>query len=1152
MAGRTVRVRGLPAELPPDRVADKLTIHFLRSRNGGGDIAEVRMLPGPPPCGLITFEAPEVAQRILKLKDHVLAIGGMQYPLEVTLHTEELSPDEIFIRACMIIDYAKLPTGKTLLRDLHKGYSNVQFNFDSKNTHCIVQGPFTELQAFSRDLLGSLNLRSKATGEILLPGSSRGAKEMGMHNHQQVPDSTESAEETAKLPNGDQVCEMTAKIPSPRGPVDGEAVEQLEEFSLMMDLDIYLYMQRFCAAKYQGVLRQHRVDVVDVTSDGITILYLQPSGGLSGDMEALREARLTLQQLYQQLEVSLRKEKIAKRGLGMDSQALRALTRELQKLYPQLLCHEDVKQIYLIGNLVDVSQAKQYLQHSITRRGAAHAVEVLSSNQPSQPTASSTTEAPLHLPKVPLDSSVTKLSSGRPELKGELKLAANFSALKADRSQAGQGLLLNQDSPPVGQVQLSRKHSSDAPGLSDPTALTQQYQPPVPTAGEVLGSAAEPQQNNPTERDHVEGGIRLPGHKVLSSFGGKENSTSQHPGDSKGSGPIGHHSLAGTSSTFDVTRTSSALNSKPSASRPLLRRSNSLSLPRSEESNKSRDSGSSRVSEEMSLDFLQWSYLRDTCRVTIDKLCRGGKVQISERRAGDCAVLTLQAEDRSRLFQAKWQVEALVQKCPDLVCQSLSYSELAVDGPDDSTLSELCSLLRGKSLQVGLCKDKYKLYLAYPKEMLPGVTEAFHVFSSRRLHALKSSSVSPGPESTGQSSVIQPSRSQDTVLDAALPSSLESLQMGLQHLNISNQAVPNDKLRASWVPETEEKRSPSPWRFQQARGQEEANGRADSGTGQGGSSLLNPAGGDKPSPAGLRESQEQLKTKLSLGESDIARLKQVLPDRFQFARDKGKSRGGHNEAMGQLRSPVPAAEGAPHSLPTWLYRATAAELPPAVAQPAPAAEPRGQGRAQLPKGRSSEQEEPDLPSQQRRDSSLGQESSTIPLGRCDACQGSGVTCQGPCGHALCRTCFAADSVRPACCSFSSAAPSPKIPGTFKISSLSQSLPGYYRDLTLQVAYSIPDGVQGVGDPRPGQSYKGGHFCAFLPDNKEGQKTAMLLKKAFEHGLTFQIKSCNGEERVTWGLIPHKTSFGGGKARNGYPDAQYLREVRTVLKKLGIA
>lgn len=59
MAGRTVRVGGLPADLPPDRVADKLTIHFLRSRNGGGEIADVQVLAGSQACALITFEALE-------------------------------------------------------------------------------------------------------------------------------------------------------------------------------------------------------------------------------------------------------------------------------------------------------------------------------------------------------------------------------------------------------------------------------------------------------------------------------------------------------------------------------------------------------------------------------------------------------------------------------------------------------------------------------------------------------------------------------------------------------------------------------------------------------------------------------------------------------------------------------------------------------------------------------------------------------------------------------------------------------------------------------------------------------------------------------------------------------------------------------------
>ncbi|NXA54792.1 DTX3L ligase, partial [Nothocercus julius] len=100
--------------------------------------------------------------------------------------------------------------------------------------------------------------------------------------------------------------------------------------------------------------------------------------------------------------------------------------------------------------------------------------------------------------------------------------------------------------------------------------------------------------------------------------------------------------------------------------------------------------------------------------------------------------------------------------------------------------------------------------------------------------------------------------------------------------------------------------------------------------------------------------------------------------------------------------------------------------------------------------------------------------------------------------------------------------------------------------TLRLLFKMFSSHFKLGDPCPGQPYKGGTFHAYLPDNRNGQKTAMLLKKAFELGLTFQIKFLNGEGRVTWGHIPHKTSLDGGKARNGYPDAQYLHEVCAVL------
>lgn len=54
--GRTVRVSGLPADTEDDRLKDKLYIHFLRARNGGGEIDCVTIAKATPVFALITFE----------------------------------------------------------------------------------------------------------------------------------------------------------------------------------------------------------------------------------------------------------------------------------------------------------------------------------------------------------------------------------------------------------------------------------------------------------------------------------------------------------------------------------------------------------------------------------------------------------------------------------------------------------------------------------------------------------------------------------------------------------------------------------------------------------------------------------------------------------------------------------------------------------------------------------------------------------------------------------------------------------------------------------------------------------------------------------------------------------------------------------------
>ncbi|XP_032628608.2 uncharacterized protein LOC116820341 [Chelonoidis abingdonii] len=1145
MTGRIVRVGGIPTDLPPERVADKLTIHFLRARNGGGEIADIALVAGPPACALVTFEESGVAQRVLEVEKHVLLVGGKTYPLTVTAHAAELSPDEIFVRVCMIIDYGRLLDGKTLLRSLRKHYGAVQFSFDPKETLCTVKGPFTELQAFSKELL-----RTQQAGEAPPEGVSHPATGTAMSASQQTPGSPLPEPRVEKQPSPGQVHEEASEPPLRRDPVDGEAVEQLEDFSLVMDADIYLYMQKFCSDKYQRVLHQHQVDVVDFSSDGIAILYLQASSKNMGDISSVVQARLALLRLYQQLEASLRKEKISKGELSSDMRSQRALLEDLEKLCPLLLCHEDERHLYLIGNLVDVSQAKQYIQDRSPGRTAT--ADLRTSN-----TSLATYTATLRGGDARLgtDPSPPRLSPGKFEFKGEHKLAANFSFLKHNAALSSACPSLDRSSLFTEQMQLSGSwlKEAGAPSQSDPAPPSGQHHLPVSAA--ITGPAAEAQQKELKDWDWRKGPPLLLRPKTPSLLaGGKESSTLQSLGGWKSPGPVKPQPISSASSAFkslslfDTTGTCSALDSKAPESSAPLRRSNSFSIPKSKAGDTPRDPSraASGVSEEISMDPVHWAYLKEIHGSAIGRLCRERGVVLAERSSKGCTVLTLTAEDRTKLLQARWKMEALCQTvCPALVCQSLSYSELDVEGPSDEALNELCSLLKGCSAQVRVSKDRYKLHLMCPKETLQRANEAFQRFSARRRSALTLASPSPGLEGSPAEEYPSPTqqvKTQDPVLAAEYLHGRE----GLQQLEVSSTAGLSDVSESTpelngadnmrlYGPGWNGTRTSS---YQQALGQEDPSYPSDSQD-VNGSGLLDAslAGWQSLSPG---DPQELQKGERPAGESETARIKRVLPDRFQFARDK--SRGDPSEAGGSPRPPAHAADGAPQSLPIWLC-SSGTVLP---ARAAERASKPGQGDS-VGDGDSQETAISEL---ELRGPSPEQGAQEHKLGNCDACQSlCTVTCCAQCGHSLCRTCFAAEDMHPACCS------SPKraraIKGTFKVVTLSHSLAGYFRDPTLKIVYDIPDGVQEAGDPQPGRPYRGGRFQAFLPDNREGKKTSQLLQKAFEQGLTFQIQSCDGEERVTWHLIPHKTSFDKGKARNGYPDSQYLREVSALLRNLGI-
>nr|XP_046226502.1 E3 ubiquitin-protein ligase DTX3L1 isoform X2 [Scatophagus argus]XP_046226503.1 E3 ubiquitin-protein ligase DTX3L1 isoform X2 [Scatophagus argus] len=118
--------------------------------------------------------------------------------------------------------------------------------------------------------------------------------------------------------------------------------------------------------------------------------------------------------------------------------------------------------------------------------------------------------------------------------------------------------------------------------------------------------------------------------------------------------------------------------------------------------------------------------------------------------------------------------------------------------------------------------------------------------------------------------------------------------------------------------------------------------------------------------------------------------------------------------------------------------------------------------------------------------------------------------------------------------------------------LHRDLPGFPDDNTLQLNYIFPDGIQTEKHPHPGQSYAGLRLCAYLPDNREGRKVLKLLDKAFKQQLLFTIATNeDGEDIITPSFIPLKTQPDGGSTHDGYPDSDYLKTVRKLLRDKGI-
>ncbi|KAJ8334902.1 hypothetical protein SKAU_G00405410 [Synaphobranchus kaupii] len=135
----TIEVRGVPSGFPEDRMIDKLMIHFLRPRNGGGEVLRVLYSRRTPQQAFVIFEHSDVAARVLQ-RPHVLQVEGECFPL--TIRQGERAEVDLPVRTTLSLQ--KFRDQKAVLSILSR------YGFQVSREHpgqLLLEGTFLRLSA---------------------------------------------------------------------------------------------------------------------------------------------------------------------------------------------------------------------------------------------------------------------------------------------------------------------------------------------------------------------------------------------------------------------------------------------------------------------------------------------------------------------------------------------------------------------------------------------------------------------------------------------------------------------------------------------------------------------------------------------------------------------------------------------------------------------------------------------------------------------------------------------------------------------------------------------------------------------------------------------------------------------------------------------
>lgn len=350
-AERTIVVSGFPVDIFANIVMiDKLTIHFLRPRNGGGEVDSVIYPTDIAGAAYVTFEKKDVVDSIMRQDQQLFE--DKQLPKKYPLNVSQNHMD-VFLDTSVELDsftFEKRPELNNFLWEIMSKSKMLQITTGRDGRLCIT-GSFPALKELRKELhkkiaeFQGINFQD-STWKSGISGFEENRVKSLSNNATGV---TETEKFSAPPSYGDEVALNPGVVK--------------DECTIMLDADIFTYIDKIVKKQYEGILRNNYVTAKTTNYNNIIFLQLFETGE-SRKQSQLIKAKQELELFISQMQKSLVIEKIRLDGDGRVNKLLVIREKIMQHFPKVFVCFAD-DCVTLIGNQDDCKEFMRKVEEAM-------------------------------------------------------------------------------------------------------------------------------------------------------------------------------------------------------------------------------------------------------------------------------------------------------------------------------------------------------------------------------------------------------------------------------------------------------------------------------------------------------------------------------------------------------------------------------------------------------------------------------------------------------------------------------------------------------------------------------------------------------------------------------------------------------------------